>query len=351
MSRRAALSIALMLAAGAVVGLAQALGPGDPTTVFASGFTNPCRVAFDATGNLYVAEVTLDTIYQVAPDGTRSFFAAVPDLRNIALDAFGYFLVPSREDTAVYRVSPQGEVTRFFTVRNSSGTATGLDGSIWIGAVDSVHHFDAMGRHLESIDVMSNGAAAFGMAMSPAGELHMSSFFHMHKLVNGLPLPVATNQAPQMRGFAFDALGNILWSRRATLEGDVDRVILYNSAGEVVNDTLIAQVTEPCNSTFVRDTDGSMTNRLLIAQLDGVIREANSAGMPAVGWRTVGLEIGDISEASCANQIVGEADALDENHARFLDVIGNNNGSYDVGDFRAYLVETGVLTATTAIVR
>jgi hypothetical protein len=348
MSRRVALLAALLLVPSAVVGLTQALGPGDPTTIFVSGFTNPCRTTFDSSGNLYVAELPLDTIYKVTPDGTRSFFAEVTDPRGIAFDVFGYLLVASREDSAVYRVSPQGQVSEFFSVLNSAGMTTGPDGDIWIGAVDSIHHFDAMGRHLESIDVRSNGAAAFGVAVSPAGELHMSSFASLHKLVNGLPVPVATDQPPQMRGFAFDALGNVVWAHRATLVDDVDRVILYDSNGTIVDDTLIAQVTEPCKAEFVRDTDGTMTNRLLIAGLDGVIREANAAGIAAIGWRTVGLEIGDITEATCADQIVGVTDDLDENHARFLDVIGNNNGSYDLGDFRAYLIATEVLSATTA---
>jgi hypothetical protein len=29
---------------------------------------------------------------------------------------------------------------------------------------------------------------------------------------------------------------------------------------------------------------------------------------------------------------------------RFLDLIGNNNGSFDIGDFRAFLQDIGVVT-------
>ena len=77
----------------------------------------------------------------------------------------------------------------------------------------------------------------------------------------------------------------------------------------------------------------------------------HSAGFAAPGWPVVGLELRQISEIAAADQIVGETDDLDEDHARFLDVIGNNNSSYDVGDFRAYLVEIGVLSSTTTAAR
>lgn len=352
MSRRAALLIALMLAASAVVGLAQALGPGDPTTVFASGFTNPCRMAFDASGDLFVAEIALGQIYRVAPDGTRSLFNEdVPDPRGVTFDAFGNLLVTSRNDSAVYKISPNGQAAKFFDVVGASGITIGLDGSIWLAAVDSIHHFDAMGRHLETIDVRSGGAAAFGVKFSPAGELHMSNFGGMYKLVNGAPIPVATEQPIQMRGFTFDELGNFYWAHNALGEGEVSRLRLYNSAGEVLEDTFISQVQQPCSGRFARDSDGTTTKRMFIAQIEGVIREANEAGFAAPGWPVVGLELGQILEIDAADQLVGETDDLDENHARFLDVIGNNNGSYDVGDFRAYLLEIGVLSSTTAAAR
>ncbi|KPK59518.1 MAG: hypothetical protein AMS21_09910 [Gemmatimonas sp. SG8_38_2] len=352
MSRRAAVLIALMLAAGAVVGLAQALGPGDPTTVFASGFTNPCRMAFDASGDLFVADLTVGQIYRVTPDGTRSLFNDdVPDPRGVTFDAFGDLLVTSRTDTAVYKISASGQATKFFDVSGASGITIGPDGSIWIAAVDSVHHFDAMGRYLETIDVTSGGAAAFGVQFSPAGELHMSTFGAMHKLVNGIPVPVATGQPIQMRGFAFDELGNFYWAHRTLDPDSVSRMRLYNSLGAVLEDTFISQLQEPCSSRFARDADGTTTRRMFIAQLDGVIREANSAGFAAPGWPVVGLELAQISEMDAADQIVGATDELDENHASFLDVIGNNDGSYDVGDFRAYLIAAGVLGTTTAVAR
>ncbi len=40
---------------------------------------------------------------------------------------------------------------------------------------------------------------------------------------------------------------------------------------------------------------------------------------------------------------MGVPDLLSDPERVFLDVIGNNDDSYDVGDFRAYLIAAGVV--------
>jgi hypothetical protein len=43
------------------------------------------------------------------------------------------------------------------------------------------------------------------------------------------------------------------------------------------------------------------------------------------------------------NHLISPVSTLTADEARFLDIIGNNNGSYDVGDLRAYLQDIGVI--------
>jgi len=43
------------------------------------------------------------------------------------------------------------------------------------------------------------------------------------------------------------------------------------------------------------------------------------------------------------NRVLGVASQVTTDLAYFLDVIGNDDGSFDVGDFRAYLVTAGVV--------
>jgi hypothetical protein len=44
------------------------------------------------------------------------------------------------------------------------------------------------------------------------------------------------------------------------------------------------------------------------------------------------------------NHLLGPIPTLTGDEENFLDIIGNNNGRFDIGDFRAYLQDTGVVT-------
>ncbi len=72
-------------------------GPGDPTTLFASGFQGPWGMAFDDGGNLFVAE--LSQVSRVTPAGAVSVFATgIPVPRSLAFDGFGDILVTADGD-------------------------------------------------------------------------------------------------------------------------------------------------------------------------------------------------------------------------------------------------------------
>jgi hypothetical protein len=297
-------------------------------------------------GDLFVTDQ--GTIYGVTLDGTVSVFVTVPDARGNDFDAFGHLLVPSPANGTVYRVSPTGEVTPFLTVFNPRRARTGPDGSIWIATIDSLHHFDAVGRYLESFDVMSQGGAAFGLRFSPSGELYFTSWAGYWKLENGAVVPVLTGLTPRQGAPNFDELGNSYRIFEAVGVGDTDRVILADSDFATVDDTLVSQIQAPCSAAFARDAAGDMTNRFFVGQRDGTLVEVNSAAIAAPGWPTVGLEIDRLDEDDCAGTVVGMTGLITADQSHFLDVIGNNNGSYDVGDFRAYLIATGITESSSA---
>ncbi len=52
------------------------------------------------------------------------------------------------------------------------------------------------------------------------------------------------------------------------------------------------------------------------------------------------LALGDI-----INHLLAPGVVLSVDEERYLDIIGNNNGSFDIGDFRAYLQEEGLVAA------
>jgi hypothetical protein len=50
-----------------------------------------------------------------------------------------------------------------------------------------------------------------------------------------------------------------------------------------------------------------------------------------------------LSQDDVINHLISPVGTLTPDEERYLDIIGNNNGRYDIGDFRAYLQESGVI--------
>lgn len=342
MLAKGAVLAATLLVAGSGAVLAQ--GPGDPTTVFTTDGT--CRIAVDSVGNVVFASTQLGEIWSISQSGVRTLVTdQIPDPRWVAFDAFGWLLVTSHVDSAVYRVSPQGEVTEFAGLAGGVGIVTDTDGSVWVGAVQNLFHFDAMGRPLETIETIETyGIAVRSLYPAPTGNLYLTgSAGGLWELVDGVPQGQSGDLPYRWWGLAFDTAGNGYWTHEAYDEGDTDRVALIDLERNFLDEAWITQVVDPCRCVFGRNPDGSMNNDLYIAQGDGVVVKAAAGSALAPGWPVVGLRFSDIDEAAAADEVMGVPDLLPDSTRVFLDVIGNNDGSYDVGDFRAYLIAADVV--------
>jgi len=340
-AKKAALLLTVMSAGAAGTAM---LGPGDPASLFVSGFTTPCRTSVDGTGNLFVVDIAVNTIFKVAPDGsTTTFTDQIATPRAITFDPFGDMLVADPTAGRVYKVTSQGQVSPFLEVFRAQRPRVGPNGDIWVAAVDTLHRFDAMGRPLEHIDVRTQGAAAWGLQFTPDGDLYLTNTASFWKLEGQTVLPVLTDLLPQNSAPHFDIQGNAYWVHQASDPADTHRAILADANLAVVNDTFAKIVAGPCAIVFGRDPTGATTKRLFVSLRDGSIIELNTAGIAAPGVPEVGLSLGDLDEAEVVNAILGEASALTANQSYFLDVIGNDDGSWDVGDFRAWLVASGIV--------
>ncbi len=78
-----------------------------------------------------------------------------------------------------------------------------------------------------------------------------------------------------------------------------------------------------------------------------MIVELNAAGPDAPGAPD-GLSMDMLSDAGIADALMGVPDALTDGEQDFLDFMGNNNGQFDVGDLRAYLMYTGAIPEGTS---
>ena len=79
------------------------------------GLSGPAGLAFDSSGNLYVANHSNDTISKVTPSGSVSTFASVglsgPD--GLAFDASGNLYVANYSNDTVSKMTPSGSVSTF----------------------------------------------------------------------------------------------------------------------------------------------------------------------------------------------------------------------------------------------
>lgn len=335
----------LLIQPEAIRAQSAATGPGDPTTVLATGLNRPCRMAFDEHGELFIAEIITGEIRRVTPTGTVTLFhSGLADYRGIVFDAFGDLLLSDRTDDKVHRISPQGTATVFADVLDPyGGGAIAPDGDVWIPASGVIHHFTPLGVLVESIDIASQGLANAGPTFSPSGELYMASWGGLWKLQGGVVSPILTGMTVRNWGVTFDLSGNFVQAREAVEAGDTHRIILRGPNGSVVDDSLVTQVVGPCATAFARDASGATTKQLVIAQTNGTLLRANAVGIPSAGLPVVPISLRGISPDAQLGALAGQQSALTANEVHFLDAIGNRNASFDVGDFRAFLIATGTV--------
>lgn len=410
------------------------IGPGDPTTLFASGIGGPWGMAAGTSGDLFVVDVFDDRVVRVDVSGNVSALASnLGGASDLVVDGFGDLLVPGFDNTAgqpvIWRITTAGQQSVFYSGMFGTTITVGPTGDVWVSdGFQYIVRFDPLGDIKDSIS--TGGVPVFDLAFSPAGALHYTAFDTVYKIVNGIPQVVVTTD-PFIEGIAFDRDGYLY-----VANGFEGKVLLFDPAYQLVEDPLArTNLGGPINLVFGRDTDGTTTARLFAANFGfglnppfaGGLVEMNPTGIRAPGWRvgidllriqpaeltagtvgaeysetlsaeaapaavawsvlsgllppgvelgaargvisgipedqgefafTVKAESGDrfgfgnfvivvsnpeVTVSAAADAILGVPGALTPELERFLDLQGNGNGFYDIGDFRAHLQAGGQL--------
>jgi len=308
-------------------------GPGDPISVRAENLGIPLGLAVGSTGDVFVSDVSGNRILRISTAGAVTTFAAgIPSPLSVAFDASGQLLVTSLA-SGVYRVTPQGQATRFIT----DGIfpfwiAVAPDGRIWITDVGnrSLRRYSATGQFETSFDGIGIGQSGPGpLAIGPSGEPYVSNGTEIWRLRNGRFERVLAGQS-LIWAFAFDVAGNIYapLPTAGTLK-------LFDSTGVVLADPFAVGPDAPQAVAFARDGTGATLARVFaVDPLAGRLFEVNPAavrqrGLP--GYVTPPFSL-DVAAAG----LLG-AGGLSAADVQYLDALGNHNGRYDVGDLRAYL--------------
>jgi sugar lactone lactonase YvrE len=200
-------------------GTVDKVTPAGAVSIFVSGFGNPRGLAFDAAGNLYVADGKANTVSKVTPAGMVSTFASgFSDPFGLAFDAAGNLYVSNTDSTTVSKVTPAGVVSTFASIPTPTGLAFDAAGNLYVGNSDGT---DITGNTVEKVtpagvvSVFASIPSAFAqpqyLAFDGAGNLYVANFGG-GTVTKVTPAGVGSQFyfgiiGPQ--GLAFDATGNL----------------------------------------------------------------------------------------------------------------------------------------------
>jgi len=309
-------------------------GPGDPISVRAEKLGAPLGLAVGRTGDLFVGDLTGNRILRVTSSGDVTIFAqGISSPLGLAFDASGQLLVASG-DGDVYRITPEGQATRFITdTRSPFWVAVAPDGRIWITETfdRSLRRYSATGRFEARFDAVAIGGSGPGpLAIGPSGEPYFSNGTEIWRLVNGELRRVFTD-AHVLFAFAFDTAGNIYAPAPAA-----GTIKLLDPTGRPLADPFAVGPDAPLAVAFGRDGTGTTVARLFATEIrTGQLIEVNPAGIAHRGLPVGAAEL-PIPIDVAAGGLLG-AGGLSASDLEFLDRQGNRNGRYDVGDFEAYI--------------
>ena len=323
-------------------------GPGDPTTVRAAGLGFPLGLAVGGTGDVFVGDVAGNRVVRIAGQGAgavTTFAAGIQFPLGLAFDAFGDLLVVSF-DGVVYRVTPEGQATRFITdAVFPFWIAVAPDGRIWLTDVSdrSLRRYSPTGEFETRFDAIAIGGSGPGpLVIGPAGEPYFSNGTEIWKLVDGR-LERVFGDGFLIWAFAFDVAGQI-YAPMPT----AGRLKLFDATGTVVSDPFAVGVEAPQVVAFGRDGTGATVARLFATDpTAGRLIEVNPAGVAHAG-HPVGFVPPPLFTAEVAAASLLGADGLTAADLQYLDAVGNRNGRYDVGDLQAYLRTLGGLPSAAA---
>jgi hypothetical protein len=174
------------------------VSPSGRTETFTEGMGIATGLAFDREGNLYVGDRS-GSIFKISPSKEIFVFATLePSLAAYHL-AFGFddYLYVSGPTTSsfdsIYRISPSGEVDRFFTgLGRPQGLAFDIDGQLYAVASYRGRRGIFRFRDPQKPELVVAGLGLVGMAFDLYENLLVvdsGSLYRVHLGIMGKPLP------------------------------------------------------------------------------------------------------------------------------------------------------------------
>jgi DNA-binding beta-propeller fold protein YncE len=278
-------------------------------TTFASGFNDPTALAFDSSGNLYVANYGTNTVSKVTPSGIVSTFATVGTYDSAVLfDTAGNLYVGNFNNNIgniVSKVTPSGTVSRVpgssFGLIRVEKLAFDSSGNLYVGTPGDTHLYkitpDGISSPIPAGTNSSDVAAA--IALDTSGNLYIanSNYNTVTKETavesSGGETTFAT-VGSEPDALAFDSSGNLYVANEGS--GTISKI---TPSGAVT--TFATVGSEP--DALIFDTSGN----LYVANYgSGTVSEVTPSGS-AITVATVGSEPDALAFDSSGNLYVANA--------------------------------------------
>lgn len=180
-------------------------------TTYASGFSQPVGLAFDASGNLYVSNVNNNVVNKVAPGGTSvTTFGTAANPRYLAVDASDNVYVGSVNSGAVVKFTPDGSSSLFATLAGPFGLAFAADGTLYVSGPVAASVYTVSAGGTVSPFATSGLITPTGIALDAAGNVYVAdnNAGSVTRFIGGVPSTYASGLGSAL-GLAFDTDGNL----------------------------------------------------------------------------------------------------------------------------------------------
>jgi len=154
------------------------IAPDRTPSLFATGVSVPTGLAFDRSGNLYAANYYANTITKFAPDGTPSLFAdsGLSGPSGLAFDRSGNLYVANYFSSTITKIAPDGTSSLFANTSVPTGLAFDRNGNLYAAnrAAYTITKFSPDGT--SSLFVGSGLSGPFGLAFDSSGNLYVANY-------------------------------------------------------------------------------------------------------------------------------------------------------------------------------
>ena len=215
-------------------------------TIFASGLTDPTGLAFDASGNLFVADASSHMIFKITPNGTRTTFASnLGVLFALAFDASGDLFAIDEGSGSIFKFTPDGVKSTFASgIGSPVSLAIDSAGNLFVGdqVANAIFKFAPDGSKTTFTSALND---PLGLAFDSAGNLFVAENVGgtIFKFTPNGTMTTFTSGLNGPSGLAFDSAGNLF-------EADSNSNSIFEFTPNGIKTTFATSVGNPFGLAF-----------------------------------------------------------------------------------------------------